>query len=251
MFELVEYADILKFELQKRKTLNPSFSLRSFAGKLELRPSELSEYINKKRKLGLKKAKTICLNLGYSEIETEYFLSTVDESFKIKSTEDLHKRQLDIDSFMLISNWYSIALLSLYQTKDFAWDNEFISRRLGISIAQVKDSIQRMINLGLIKVVGDEFVVSNEYYQSPDGVPVKAIKDYHSDILELGKVAIKEQSLSERDITGVSVAIRSEDISKIKKEIEKFHEKIINKYGVEKNGDEVYQLESLLFKLTK
>jgi uncharacterized protein (TIGR02147 family) len=126
-----------------------------------------------------------------------------------------------------------------------------MSRRLGISVAQVKDSIQRMINLGLIKVVGDDFVVSNDYYQSPDGVPAKAIKDYHSDILELGKVAIKEQSVSERDITGVSIAIRNEDIPKIKKEIENFHEKLVNKYGMEKNGDEVYQLETLLFRLTK
>lgn len=77
----MDYRSILKIQLQRRQELNPKYSLRAFAKKLEISPSKISELLSGKKKLSIKRAENIANRLGLIGKERELFiLSTQIES---------------------------------------------------------------------------------------------------------------------------------------------------------------------------
>ena len=78
MFEVNDYRQILKSELEKRCRRNPFYSMRAFARTLGLSSARLSEVLNYKSGLSRENAQRIATKLGYSEEEREYFSNLVE-----------------------------------------------------------------------------------------------------------------------------------------------------------------------------
>jgi uncharacterized protein (TIGR02147 family) len=84
---------------------------------------------------------------------------------------------------------------------------------------------------------------------SGDKEASSAIRKHHEQYLEKATTAIAEQSLDERDFSGIVIPVDRKDIPKIKQEIKDFRKKINQTYR-KKNADEVYRLSLQLFRLT-
>src|SRR4051812_37760608 len=106
-------------ELARRIGNNPRYSQRAFARQLGMSPGELSEILRGKRSLSLKSALKIARSLGLNSSETKHliYLSQVEKSRKLPvpqidevARNDARERQLTLDMFHVISDWYCFAI---------------------------------------------------------------------------------------------------------------------------------------------
>lgn len=240
----------LESELARRMQANPLYSKRAFAKQLGLSPGALSEIMGGKRKLTYKNALKICTALGLSKIDTQKFVKMLDESqdHEAKSVKRAQK-QLDDDVFSLISNWYYFAILNLADCDDFKWSATWIARRLGLTPFMAQEAINVLLRVGLITKTKTSYKAVEETVLSPDDIPSAAVRTYHHTLLQKAQDALEVQSINEREITGVSLAINPKDLKLIKKDIQEFQHLLIDKYCKGKRS-EVYHLELALFRLT-
>jgi uncharacterized protein (TIGR02147 family) len=247
--------EFLNQELIKRTRKNSSFSQRAFANMLNLSPGELSEILNGKRKLSLKKALVIAEKLALDPQETLDFLSLVKSTDLKKKKEidsDLESQILSVDAFELVSNWYCFALINLSECVGFSWDRDYIARKLNISKAEARDALQRLEKVGLIEKRGGDFQVVSDFVIGPDKISSSAVRRSHHDLLQKAVVALEEATTEERNITGIGLALNDQEYKQIVADIAKFRRNLVKKYGytnVDKNR--VYQLEFALFELTQ
>jgi uncharacterized protein (TIGR02147 family) len=253
--------DFLGAELVRRIRTNASYSQRAFAKQLGVSPGELSEVMRGKRKLSLKSALRIAKGLGLSPSETRQLVFLVQKEKSkdwegaqliVESFEDElgPSQRLSMDSFNVISDWYHFAILSLMECEHFRWDPKWIASKLGIGTTEVRLGIERLIRVGLLRSVGNRLEATHADVASPEGIPSEAIRNYHQQILRKAIQALEEQSVSEREISGITLAVAKRSLPDFKHDVSQFLDKMGKKYGSGKKKQEVYQLETALFRLT-
>ena len=243
------YRQILKSELVRRMSKNPRYGQRAFAKSLGISPGALSEILSGKRNLSAKKASQLADKLGYTSVERDYFLSLVLGNVSLE-LQKFSEKNLTHEMFQVISNPHCFNILNLIDCEGFTWDAIWIARKLGIQKAQVEQAIEQMIRVGLIEKRGPHLVASEDFVFAPEGVPSRAIKDYHKSILESAIVSLEEQDLETREISGVTFAIEPSKMSQLKKEIKDFQTHIVEKYSGGR-PTRVVHLESVLFKVNQ
>lgn len=247
--------EFLNQELIKRTRKNAAFSQRAFAKLLDLSPGELSEILNGKRKLSLKKALHIAEKLALDPQQTLDFLSKAKTTGKVQSEKKEKEEQstlLTVDVFEVISNWYCFAIINLSECVGFSWDKEYIAKKLGISHAEARDAISRLEKVGLIEAKGDDYEVVSDFVIGPDKISSAAVKRSHYSLLEKAMVALEEKTIEERNITGIGMALSKSEYKAMVNDIAKFRRDLVKKYGyTNKKKNKVYQLEFALFELTE
>lgn len=257
LFEATSPQDFLLEEFNRRVRLNPRYSLRAFARSLGLSSGALSEILHRRRPITLKTATKLARALGLNATETKKLCDLVlADKGKAIAESDLPpvpspaQRQLDEDTFVLVSEWYHFAILNLMDCEGFRWDARKIAKQLGLSVAQAQMAMNLLLRLGLVKQEGRNFKCAQDFVLSPSGVPSHAVRKFHRQILEKAILALELQSVDERDITGVGFAVDPRKLPQIKREIAEFQEQLVAKYSTGKRHD-VYFLETALFRLTQ
>jgi uncharacterized protein (TIGR02147 family) len=257
------YRSFLSEELVRRIRSNASYSQRSFARHLGVSPGELSEVLRGKRPLSLKSALRIAQGLGLSAEETKRLVMMVQQEKSrdfddaslapLLDDADLNARtkQLSLDVFAVISDWYHFAILSLAECEHFKWEPKWIAARLGIAATEARVALDRLQRVGLVSKVNGRLRTTGENLATPDGVPSEAIRNYHKSILEKAVHALEHQPVAEREISGISVAISRRSLPDFKKDVSRFLDEMGLKYGSSSKKQEVYQLETALFRLTR
>ena len=247
--------EFLNQELIKRTRKNSSYSQRAFAKLLDLSPGELSEILNGKRRLSVKKALNIAEKLCLDPQETLDFLSLAKKTSRdelAKENKEIDSQILSVDAFELVSNWYCFAIISLSECVGFIWDRDYIAKKLNISMAEARDALVRLEKVGLIEQKGEDLQVVSDFVIGPDKISSSAVRRSHHDLLQKAIVALEESSTEERNITGIGLALSEQEYKQMVGDIAKFRRELVKKYGytnVEKNR--VYQLEFALFELTQ
>lgn len=256
--------EFLATELKNRTSRNPRYSLRAFAHALKLSPGELSEILRGKRKITVKAALKIAQALGLNPQESQTLISLVRAAEAnelanpaLDSVDTLRSRQLTADLFHLVSDWYCFSILNLADTYGFSFEPRRIARRLGISENEARIALERLERVGLIERIrkdGRELLqVTPDYVLSPNGIPSEAVRNFHRQILEKARIALDEQSVEEREISGISFAIDPAELPKLKKEIHAFLDRCVQKVSKQdpRKKTEVYHFETVLFRLSK
>ncbi len=244
------YRDILKAEFQSRKARNQYYSLRAFAGSLGIGSGALSEIFKGKRNLGINKARSIVDKLNFDESEKERFLNLVqDIPPKANKKQGPDIRELSAEIFEIASSADCMGILALADLDNFRLDVEWISLKLGIKQKDVAHRLKLMREVGLLEVINGVEQICEDFVFSPDGIPSRAIKNYHHQMLDKASDALEEQMVERRDISGVSFAVDLDELANLKKDILNFQKRMIKKYSAGKK-DEVYHLEMALFALS-
>ena len=136
MFNYKSYHDILFQELDRRKSLNNSYSLRAFARDLDISASGLSQILSRKQGVSIKVADKIVGKLTCSENEKKWFCESVGAlharsskvKIKCKSKIDEYENSktefsvIQLEYFKVISDWHHFAILELTHIKGFKSD---------------------------------------------------------------------------------------------------------------------------------
>lgn len=166
----VNSGQILRSILSKKINQNPHYSLRAFARALGLSPTYISMVLNNKRTLSLQRAIQAADSLRMEPEQRSYFLKKValecagtkktaqylKEFIFEKEDEQKEGKELffnfDAEFFMIFYQWYHLPILDLTTCSHFQSDFKWVSNCLGIPEFTVKDAVDRLVRLGLMKI---------------------------------------------------------------------------------------------------
>lgn len=248
--ESVDHSNVitlLQNELKKRKKINPQFSLRGFAKKLNMSPAQLSQILNGKRNLTAATLAKIATTLSLSpSMEEKLYMDAFSKRKKFDQ-DSQRKRSLREDEFALIGQWYHYAILSLARLPKAKADPEWIAQRLGVSKIQAAGALKRLLRLGIIEE-GKYLKQRGPFLSAQSEVPSLAIQKYHQEILQMAELRLSKIPLEERDYSSITFLANPKKIPLARLKIEKFQDELAEFLGDE-NASEVYILANQLFSL--
>lgn len=250
-------------ELEHLRLKNPRYSLRAMAQRLGMSPGRLSEVMNGRRGLTRKTAEKIADRLDYDPKRRALFLATVERTNQtrssssatdpapLKSIQPPKYDKIDIDSFHVVADWYHFAILSLMELNDFDPSPKWISSRLGITITQCEQAMERLKRTGLIEENKENGRLrsTGRNIETPTDIASSALKRSHRQTLEQAIQSLYDIPVEDRDITSMTMAISSKKLPEAKKLIREFRKKLAA-FLEEGKADEVYNLNIQLVPVT-
>jgi uncharacterized protein (TIGR02147 family) len=211
----------LSEEFTKRRSKNQNYSLRAFSNLLSLDPSTVSQVLSGKRPV-TKKMLTHLIEILGTDPQTKQGLLNFSEKKVSKELENNY-RQLTMDAFSLISEWYHYAILEFTFVQDFKNDHRWIARMLGITTTDVSLAIDRLKRLELIEEVDGRLMKTEVFITNfKDGVTSTALKNLQRSIISMALDAIDNTPQDEKDITSMTFAIDVEKLPEAKEKIKVF-----------------------------
>lgn len=206
---------------------NPQFSLRAFARMVEVSPAVLSRILSGKRKLTFNLAVRIADALVLGPIERETLYSFYTGASAEVSDEDRHEKELTIDCFNAMKEWYHYGITQLLYIDAFNEDPKWIAKMLSISELEAKLAVDRLLRLEILERDdnGRLYRTATHLSTSTD-VASAGIRHFQKQILEKSIVSLESDDISERDITSITIAINEDRIPEAKKEIMRFRKKM-------------------------
>lgn len=229
---------------------NPHFSQRAFAMKAGLSSGAMSSILNGKRDLSKKIASKISQRLGLDNCEFDEFMSPFFKEDESERVVNFDHARLEMEQYRIISQWQHLALLNLLNCHDYRASYEWMAQRLGISESLVKDSMERLLEVGLLKKVNNSFKRTSVKLKTPDNIASRSLKAAHKQTLDLASKSLEEVDIDKRDFTAMTMAI---DPSKMKYAKKRIREFLVGLSDELESGDqsEVYKMAVQLFPLTQ
>lgn len=229
------------------KLKNPAYSLRSFARRLQIGPSALSEMLNGKRLITEKSALKILERLNLSPEESNKLMKRLAKGRKAPAREYV---QVEMDQYHLIADWFYFGILSLAETEDFKDSPEWIANRLNIGIPQARRALAVLERMKLLKRDNkNRLVHSGAAFRTSSQIPHLGLRKSHFDNLELAKVSLEKDDVTVRDFSSVTMAIDPDLLSEAKELIRDFRRKL-SEFLESGKKQEVYKLNIQLFPLS-
>lgn len=269
IFNYTDYRTFLKDHFQFRKHEQQNFSLGVWSKRLGISSTAvLVNILNGKRNPGEMLNGKFINYFAFAPKEEQYFLDLVGLS-KVKSDPRLSLalmekmgrshpegtfQLLDDQAFSAISKWFYYVLREMVSLPHFNEDPGWIQNQLEYEVTakDIKKAIHDLLEMGLLERndKGKLKAKSRSVATNTD-VASEAIKRFHEQSLENGKVSIRKHSLEERDFSSRTFNVREENIPVLKEHIKEFREKVNELFEESAQSSRVYQLNIQLIPLTK
>ena len=255
----------MRDEYSRRRSANPSYSLRAFSRSIAVPAGRMSEIFSGKRRLTRELGEKIAMRLFDTPADVNTFVALIEklnaEQLKASNSRQQKKKrptsksgavytQLDVDAFHLIADWQYYAILSLMRTSDFQADPAWVSARLGITTVEVQGALERLERLGMIEKKGKKIQRTKGPITTTFDVPSQALRQSHKQNITQALEALDNVSVELRDITSITMPLNPECLPEVKALIKDFRRNL-SKIAEEGNCSEVYNLNVQLFPVTK
>ncbi len=268
LFDYFDYREYLHDYYQFHKKRNSAYSYRLFARKAKLgSPNYLKLVVDGKRRITDRTLYQFARGLGLNRDEEKYFRELVMyQEVSDPDSKELHLRSLlkyqekqrtatplKADRIKFLLDWHHAVVRELVSTKEFKEDPAWISRRLGnkITEAQAKESLELLERLQILGRNPDGRLDQKEpLLTSSDEVPSHVIRSLHRTYLRKAINSIFSVPIEKRELSGLILSIPNYRMKEVKEEIKEFRKKLNRKYGLDKDGDEVYFVGLYLFPVT-
>lgn len=256
------YREVLKRELESRKERNPRYSLRAFARSMAIDHGILSAILSGKRvpsvqvtrmlpkTLGLNPDQSILFERSVAEERRQKKYTRINNNFdSLASLGSEHIREITIDQFEKISQWYHYAILEMTFTADFDSNPVTIGKRLGISEAEAVRAVQTLLDNGFLReeagrlIKTDVRLLYNDFERTSH-----LLQTRQSQILKKADEALWKVPLAKRDHTDMVLAIDPAKLDEARRMVSEFSRTIATFLEAGKQK-EVYQISIALFPL--
>lgn len=214
--------------LSEKIKKNPSYSLRAFSKKVGVSPSVLSRILSGKRNLTFKLALRIADALAFGPDEREHLFRLFSKEEDVGKESALQTRvskDLTIDCFNAMSDWYHYGLTQLLFIDTFKEDYKWMAKTLGVSELQVKLAIERLLRLEILdRDENGKLYRTATHLSSTTDIVSAGLKKFQKQILEKAITSLEEDNIFERDITSITMAVNEDNIPRAKEEIKKFRQ---------------------------
>jgi len=252
----------LSDELARRAERNPGYSLRAFARALRTDPGALSRILSGQKVPSYKLSQRIFQTLMLSPEEQNEFLSSIvrtRQSTGIKRLSPVLKqfrnphserpRELSLDVFRVISDWYHYAILELTYVEGFRSDPKWIAQKLGISAVEAKLAVERLLALELLKIEDGAYVKTDFLLTTADrDMTTAAHRKRQKQVLQKAIHSLENDPIELRNQSAMTMAIDPKKVPAAKKKIDEFLQELCSFL---ESGDrlQVYELSASLFPL--
>ncbi len=258
------YRSVLKARLAEMIGKNPRYSLRAFARSLGIDASYLSSLISGKKNLSPELAAQIGIKLGLSGEELEYFTLLADyertQSPEVKQAiaSRLRKlspqsspRELSVELFQAISEWYHLPIIALCDTAEFDFNSESVSHYLGISKFQAEAAIERLERLEMIEkdLESGRYTKTIEWPVFSSPITHGALNRFYQGMLERAGEALRQQPSDELYNGSERFAFDSEQMPEARALTNEYLDKMVALASHGKRKTEAYHLSVQLFNL--
>ncbi len=254
----------LQDELVRRCEKNARYSLRAFAKASAVDAGTLSRVLSDKLSPSPKLARKLLGSLDLSPGERNRFLESIEEDHhfrrverirpryeKMKVLESQTPRELSADVFRVIAEWYHYAILELTFVRGFKADSRWIASELGITPAEAKSAVDRLLELGLLEKVGKSIRKTDaSLTTSGKHLTTPALRRRQKQVLEKAAFSLENDPIEERNHTSMTIAADPERIREAKKMILEFNRKLC-RFLEEGTRSRVYELSVALFPIQK
>ncbi|HEX4923666.1 MAG TPA: TIGR02147 family protein [Bdellovibrionales bacterium] len=253
--EVVQPRLLLQREFAQRCERNPRYSLRAFARSLGLSHSTLSMVLTGKRRLSRKMFSQVAPSLHLTETEksavSRYF--GPDELGFLEVPEDTQFRQISLDTFAVISDWYHYAIICLLDLRESQFTAPWIAERLGLTVVQAQEAMDRLVRLGMVVRVGRRWKYS--------GLPLKvdnlvtesteATRKFHTQHLFKAIESLNHDPANRRAFNGMTFTMDPSLIPLAVQRIRDFQRRLVRELEKKGSGKAVYSINIQVFPLEK
>lgn len=266
--KFTDYRTFLLAYVQDAKKRKKNWSYGAWAHSMGLKAtSSVTKIIHGERDPGPEITEKMVEYFGFTDKQAQYFRDLVrlqkiknDPRLSVLLMEKMGKdhpdsrlRIMDDKSFLVISNWYYLALRELCRRKGFIENPEWISEQFLFKVTsrEISQAIKTLLQIGLLQRDDKRTLqLAEGRVETTNDIASEGIKRYHEQLLDHAKEAIRRVSVEEREITSTSLLMSSKNMGKAKELIRDFKKKF-EKLMEEETGDRVYQIQIQLFPLTK
>jgi plasmid maintenance system antidote protein VapI len=256
-----DFRRFLQQELVRRCRGNPRYSLRSFARALSIEPSALSKILRGRRAVTPAMFASLSQKLALTAEQAEALrpaqpvlraLARGAGGDEPAEPSDSGYRQLTLDTFHLISDWYHYAILELTAVRQFEPDARWVARALGLSVAEAQEAVERLVRLGFLKVERGRWVdCSDSVTTVGNEFTAAAFRQLQRQVLEMALGALEDVPLEQRDQSSMTMAINSRRLPEAKERIKRFRRQLCAFLQAGGSKDRVYQLGISLYPVSR
>ena len=268
IFDFTNYRQFLKAVLNQKQEKNKSFSIGSWAKRLELKGnSALVMILNGQRNPSSNLIEKLSLDLELQIKEASYFRDLI--SFEKSSSNDFKTREIILkrlertnpnlqfrkvtrEQFAAISEWHHYAIRELFDIEGAKEDPHWIQKRLQTYVA-IKDIEKALATLEKLELLVRDKKTNRLKYgdkiTSPVDIPDEALRQFHKSMLTQAADSITAIPVDQREISSMTFTISSKNLRTAKELVKNFYQEM-TQLGTG-NHDSVYHLEVALFPLTK
>lgn len=267
MKPVTEYEDyrIYMQDYYNERKRTSSFSWREFTRASGFTsPTYLKLVCEGKTRLSPQGAEKVGTAMGLVGFELEYFKSMItfchaktDQERKaayeamLELASNNKVRIVDGDAFKYFESWVHPVVRELAPVMPGATPGDIAKRCCqNVSAAEIRDSLDLMLRVGLLKKNGDAYVQADKHLKGLTSAVSVALRYMHQEMAHFAEEAIIRFTPSERNFTGLTMGVSAEDYKKILQELDACRKKVaqiaLNSRGTER----VYRLNLQLFPLT-
>ncbi|MBK9576859.1 MAG: TIGR02147 family protein [Fibrobacteres bacterium] len=173
---------------------------------------------------------------------------------RISASQALHKVKPSTSAVRYWSHWRHSVVRELVAVGEYGRsDTAAIARRLQpiATEAEVADSLDLLLELGMIDATSDGMLVRSETILSTgENWTQEAIRGFQNQILELSIRALNSIPREEREISTVTFSVSRERFQKIRTRIQEMRSEILALVRTDPEPQEVYHLAVELFPAT-
>jgi len=256
------YLEVVKGEFDRRCERNGKYSLRAFARDLEISPSRLSQILNGKSSPSRSTARKMGQRIGFQGEKLKWFYALVDSQYgpTVESRQEAKKivsryQKGVLSKHVKVENqiqwdWYYFAIRRMTRLKEFKSDAEWIARRLGIKVEEVKRAVQEMLLGGALTlkegrlVAGENYAV---YFDDKAEARERMEKNLFPRLLASAKKNSRDRSHHARHY----FTVNQSQIDELKRLLQSFEDSIDDLTYRTENSDILYCLYLDLFPLVE
>ena len=249
-----EFTEFLKQEYEARKERNPSYSVRAFSSYLGVNSSVISKIFSGKARPTVKYIESFGLKLGMPLKEIQRISKTEQIGQLLKEDQKFKNyKQITLDSYELVSEWYHIAILYLRKKDNTLYDTDVLAKKLAVPKKKITQALKRLERLEIIEAKGDKYkVVTDAFYQNIETTHVEqAAKKFVHDILLKSIDALESVPKEDRVHSTLTMSFSPKKMKDVKIFVDKFKKKFLSTFDEKANDVEAYTLQLSFFPLSK
>jgi len=269
LFDYWDYRSYLRDFYVREKSRHASYSFRVFALRAKIAsPNYLKLVIDGERRITDKTLPQFIRGLKLTKGEADYFRNlvlyqeTIDTEAKeshlatllrIRRRHRTKIHHLHEDRYEILRNWHHWAIRELVLVKNFSDDPKWIAQKLGhrITPLQARESLQLLVRLGFVRKESDRWTVGESLLTTGDDVTSMMIRGLHKQFMDLSTQSLLNDPLSEREVSGLTVAIPRSKVPEVKHQIREFRRELNRSLSTTPQNEEVYHLIVSFFPLTR
>jgi uncharacterized protein (TIGR02147 family) len=250
--EIRDYREWLAGQLSQRRRRIPSYSLRSFARKLGLSPTSLSQILAGKRplsqKAALKIAERLDLDARGRRALLHSALSAKIEALETPVAGSEKNEKLELDTFQVISEWQHFAILNLLLVDHVRSTPKAMATRLGITLDVCEQALLRLRRLGMVERTPGGYRRTVKRLETPTDIPSPYLKKFYRQLMVKAGESLDRDPVTDRDFRSITMAINPDNLPRAKEIIRNF---IVDLSDLLEMGGRkrVYLLQTQLFPL--